>query len=336
MSKRAEAIGGSTTSRATPGFIPPELLGFIGEDSKNADHFLSDSWCVGETGFQALTGQATFPDYGRLIQYVKGDTNFPHETLQQVQVSEDCIELIRSLMAPLPPDRLSAAKALKHPWMTTEDDAKSLAEHVASLRASCGSQKPDLHDSDEITQPATQWTTDTEKSHTIGIVRDQQNGLREFEGAVQPASDPRQHTRQDLPKVYDARFRNHLAGENCADQHCYTTEDRKEHANKAVSEKVVSKQQEKVSTATPKKYLIRKKGRTFHLDDSSHIDVISNAASKTGTRESIKVMGGATFIPNYCISRRAISDSRYEFQEGVSLPPLMAFHVSLSVVGRLY
>lgn len=164
LSKRAEAASGSTTVRATPGFVPPEILGlFTGQDPKRADPFSADMWCLVETIFQALANRATFDTYGTLMQYVSGCAGFPSEYLTNEKVSDQGIEFIQHLMAPSPLDRPSSEQAIKHPWMAIEDDYKSDDGKVQFVEEACPVQ---THDSQEdITQPDIHWTTDLDTTN---------------------------------------------------------------------------------------------------------------------------------------------------------------------------
>lgn len=179
LTKRTETITGPSTVRATPGFVSPELLGFTGEEPKRADPFPSDIWGLAETVFQALTSQGTFDSYRQLMDYTAHRVSFPREALDEAEVSEAGVEFIRSLMSPLPLERLTADQALNHPWMVLKDDAESDGGDTAKL------QDPDAiidnymvpgHEG-EITQPATRWTTDVEtagfpstKGHRMQVI----------------------------------------------------------------------------------------------------------------------------------------------------------------------
>lgn len=164
LSKRAEAASGSTTVRATPGFVPPEILGlFAGQEPKRADPFSADMWCLAETIFQALANRATFDTYGTLMQYVSGCAGFPSESLTNEKVSDQGIEFIKHLMAPSPLDRPSSEQAIKHPWIVIEDDYKSDDCNLQFVEEACAVQNHDPQD--DITQPDIHWTTDLDTTN---------------------------------------------------------------------------------------------------------------------------------------------------------------------------
>lgn len=164
LSKRAEATAGSTTIRATPGFVPPEILGlFTGQDPKRVDPFSADMWCLAETTFQALTNRGTFDTYGTLIQYVTSGLGFPSEALAEMKVSDHGIEFIQHLMAPSPLDRPSSEKAIKHNWIMIEDDYKSDDDSFQYVEEASVDSSPDPQG--DITQPDIHWTTDLDTTN---------------------------------------------------------------------------------------------------------------------------------------------------------------------------
>lgn len=57
-------------------------------------------------------------DMALLLDYCRNLKPFPTESLQNHGVSTDGISFVRSLMAPKPSDRVSAADALKSTWFT--------------------------------------------------------------------------------------------------------------------------------------------------------------------------------------------------------------------------
>ena len=74
-----------------------------------------DIWSLGEIAFRALTGKQPFPR--SLGVYVKGASPFPVAVLQAHGVSKQGCDFLRSLMAPMPKDRLTAQEALSHVWI---------------------------------------------------------------------------------------------------------------------------------------------------------------------------------------------------------------------------
>ena len=113
------------TLNGTPGFLAPEMLLQLGlldlDGFEVGDRYTIaiDIWSLGEITFRTLTGNQPFP-IRRLGPYVKGNTAFPIEVLQSHGISNDGCDFIRSLMAPLPKDRLTAKDALSHAWIESQ------------------------------------------------------------------------------------------------------------------------------------------------------------------------------------------------------------------------
>ncbi|ROW10357.1 hypothetical protein VMCG_02006 [Cytospora schulzeri] len=159
LSKRAEAIVGSTSVRGTPGFMAPEILGLNGEDPKTANAFSVDIWCLGETVYQALTGHGTFDYLGKLLGYVNGSIEFPQMALEKAEVSDSGIDFVRALMVSIPSQRLSVRQALDQPWMLFGEEAK-FDTADGSFREETRFEQLDLEGSDEIGQASGEWTTE--------------------------------------------------------------------------------------------------------------------------------------------------------------------------------
>jgi hypothetical protein len=147
--------------------MAPETIGrpFLGRP-KDANPFSADMWCLGETVSRALTGHRTFRDNEELLQYQKCSLSFPDGALKKSGVSAEALDFVRSLMMVEPGRRLTAADALKHPWimrasistmkmtalsMTAQDRTTS-----PSYRRPVGSG--DSSADTQITQASGQWT----------------------------------------------------------------------------------------------------------------------------------------------------------------------------------
>ncbi|KAN0083476.1 Protein kinase-like domain containing protein [Elaphomyces granulatus] len=114
ISKRIDdGLGKSTTFKGTLGYIAPELHGFTEKGSPDA----VDTWALGEIAFQMLTKRPTFKHLGLLSVYVDKPETFPSNLLLAAQVSQPGVEFILSIMHPIPVDRITAGKALRHRWM---------------------------------------------------------------------------------------------------------------------------------------------------------------------------------------------------------------------------
>ncbi|KAJ5734006.1 Tetratricopeptide-like helical [Penicillium malachiteum] len=114
ISKRiGEDLGAASTLRGTPGYMAPELYGFIERGSPYA----VDIWSLGEIAFNILTKTTTFESLGQLFSYVDNNTSFPTHLLRKPSVSQDGIEFILALMQPDPSSRPTAHGAISHCWI---------------------------------------------------------------------------------------------------------------------------------------------------------------------------------------------------------------------------
>ncbi|KAJ5573296.1 Tetratricopeptide-like helical [Penicillium hetheringtonii] len=181
ISKRiSESSAFSTTLKGTPGFIAPELYGFINYGSAYA----TDIWSLGEISFQMLTKTPTFKPIARLSLYAHGREEFPMSVLQDTGVSKPGMDFVRLLMAPEPDSRLTSEQAIQHPWI------KHLSEMPLLPRA------PALFESLVLAEAAPIQPMETargnadegEESSTVRPseeVRNQTPGQRKYQHAIQ-------------------------------------------------------------------------------------------------------------------------------------------------------
>lgn len=117
------------TFSGTPGFLAPEVLaqsGYIDADNlgKGQEYtFAVDIWAMGEITYRALCGEPPFAK--SLSAYVKGTLSFPMKPLQTQNISEEGGDLVKQLMFAQPNERLTAPKALEHPWFKDQRDSAS-------------------------------------------------------------------------------------------------------------------------------------------------------------------------------------------------------------------
>lgn len=118
ISKR---IGESTeeysTFKGTFAYMAPELLHYTPGNAYQINYRAADMWSLGEMVFRMLTNSATFPTPGAYLQYLAKPDLFPSQELAKHNSSEDVDGFIRSLMRPMPEDRLASDKALDHKWI---------------------------------------------------------------------------------------------------------------------------------------------------------------------------------------------------------------------------
>ncbi|KAI3319063.1 kinase-like protein [Xylariaceae sp. AK1471] len=118
LSKRVgETRGYSTEVKGTLDFMPPEVWS-DNANEVNVDHFAADIWSLGETVFQALTGQTSMTLHERL-RYYEGDSSFPKSPLHDLAITPVAIEFLQLVMAPNPAKRATANKAQTHMWIET-------------------------------------------------------------------------------------------------------------------------------------------------------------------------------------------------------------------------
>ncbi|CAG9952205.1 unnamed protein product [Clonostachys rosea f. rosea IK726] len=126
----------TTSVRGTGSFMPPELLGFSGENSRAVDLYAVDMWCYGETLFRMLTGGGTFEKPADLYGYYFGHVKFPRAVLEEIQLSPAVIDFLQSLLTCDPAQRLTSETALDHSWMETDFQGSDASSRRTSRRLS--------------------------------------------------------------------------------------------------------------------------------------------------------------------------------------------------------
>ncbi|RSL79961.1 hypothetical protein CEP51_006949 [Fusarium floridanum] len=167
VSKRAEDDSPSiaTTVVGTPGFMPPEILGFSPGPCR-ANGFMVDMWCLGETVFQALTGKAVFDIPAAVGQYFNGNLDFPAQLLHHANASAQAKSFIISLMKAQPLQRMNSEAAIRHPWMLdialgeSIDVPQSQGMTTQSIGTAYQPILPQVRaPGDQLTQESGEWTT---------------------------------------------------------------------------------------------------------------------------------------------------------------------------------
>ena len=129
ISKRIdEERGNSTTLRGTPGYIAPELYGFVEKSSPYA----VDMWSLGEIAFNVLTKRTTFKTLAQLFGYAGNHIAFPTHALIEAGVTQPGIDFVTSLMQGLPELRLKSQEAISHSWMKDLFYSLNIPESPAS------------------------------------------------------------------------------------------------------------------------------------------------------------------------------------------------------------
>jgi len=121
-----------TTQCGTPGYVAPEILEGIAYDTK------SDMWSLGVIVYILLGGYPPFIEQNQreLFRKIrKGQYEFHDEYWGSV--SAGAKDFISCLLTVSPAKRISAADALKHKWMTADDNTlanQDLGANLSELR----------------------------------------------------------------------------------------------------------------------------------------------------------------------------------------------------------
>ncbi|KAK4211316.1 kinase-like domain-containing protein [Rhypophila decipiens] len=112
-----------TLQRGTFGFAAPEIFGLGSGANLGSYTSAVDMWSLGAVVHKILTGNPPFQGLSEVFKYISGQASFPMTDLQKRGVSENGQDFVSKLMAESPKDRLTAAGAAQHPWMTMHLDA---------------------------------------------------------------------------------------------------------------------------------------------------------------------------------------------------------------------
>ncbi|KAM0346563.1 hypothetical protein ACHAPY_011614 [Fusarium culmorum] len=121
ISKRAEGTA-LRTIIGTEGYIAPEVMGFIPDQSSSLSNafsysFAVDIWALGELLFRMIARRPVFPNQSDLFYYVVNRNPFPIAILKVTGASQDCCNAVTECMAVDPKHRLKASEIKMHPWM---------------------------------------------------------------------------------------------------------------------------------------------------------------------------------------------------------------------------
>ena len=120
----SKRIRGDETSFQTevwsPSYVAPEV------DDDDADErgytIAVDMWSLGCVLYRLLALELPFPNRKCRKAYYRSRVAFPIEPLETSNISSQGIKLIKSLMAPLPSDRLTAIEASRDPWIVDAEE----------------------------------------------------------------------------------------------------------------------------------------------------------------------------------------------------------------------
>lgn len=110
----------------TPLYLAPEVItptGFRGPDMRTSTYDMKcDEWACGIILFMLLSGHPPFhsdhiPEMFEVIRSGRISFNDPMWDL----ISDEAKSLVKLLLTRDPDERISAAQALEHPWITQQD-----------------------------------------------------------------------------------------------------------------------------------------------------------------------------------------------------------------------
>lgn len=107
----------------TPEYSAPEIVGGNRHVSTPAD-----LWSLGVVVYTLLTGISPFlgrNDRETLQNVLNEANNVNYGPLEGIGVSQECKDFLRGLLLHSPAQRMTAGKALKHPWFELRDDTLS-------------------------------------------------------------------------------------------------------------------------------------------------------------------------------------------------------------------
>jgi len=120
FAKRVPKNGKLLTPCGTPRYVAPEIFAGGGHDTK------VDMWSIGVIIYILLAGYAPFGGKPKQVLFeriLRGEFSFHKQYWSNI--SKDAKNLIKFLLQVHPSRRLSAEDALKHSWMTCDDEAIS-------------------------------------------------------------------------------------------------------------------------------------------------------------------------------------------------------------------
>ncbi|KAF2269337.1 kinase-like protein [Lojkania enalia] len=118
ISKRAENVTlTASTTKGTPGYMAPELQGFLSSKNSSKPSCSVDMWSLGEITFRMLTKKTVFDSPYDLFLYATTQQPLPTAPLVRAKVSEDSIHFIEHCMMVDPDLRFSAQQGLQCSWI---------------------------------------------------------------------------------------------------------------------------------------------------------------------------------------------------------------------------
>ena len=147
------------SSAGTPLFQAPEICGYVEElqDQENSKYDNSvDIWSLGCVIYNIIACQVPFPNSFSIMKFSQGRLSFPHEPLS-MRSSSAGIDFVKSLLVPLPSNRVSATEALHSQWLLDSHEPLTAIEPLLaeSLQTdNLASQHYNHFDSNDIRTPS--------------------------------------------------------------------------------------------------------------------------------------------------------------------------------------
>ncbi|OCH89053.1 kinase-like protein [Obba rivulosa] len=132
LAKAVTSVSQLNTMCGTPGYIAPEVV--LHQHLETAYDCVIDSWSLGVVVFNMLTGRMPFRErtepsaYASEPQDPTDPSSIDWSLLSTYGVSADGVQFVRRLLESQPRHRMSAADALRHPWLA------SYAPHAGTSR----------------------------------------------------------------------------------------------------------------------------------------------------------------------------------------------------------
>lgn len=125
LSKRHTAETAYRTQTGTESYMAPEILDYVPREDPQSSAYTTavDLWALGCIVYRLAAGAVPFPPGPALGKFCENPLFL---TYHYLQLHEEGINFIRSLLVPIPRGRLRAQQALDHPWLQSGKSATRL------------------------------------------------------------------------------------------------------------------------------------------------------------------------------------------------------------------
>ncbi|KGO66577.1 Tetratricopeptide-like helical [Penicillium italicum] len=114
--------------------------------NERTGHYTSavDIWSFGVIVFYMLTGKRPFLGTIDVIEYGRGHAKFPESAIDTHETGANCVDFLKSTIAPKPEDRLNAYRSLEHSWLREHRESSSLLNPIGEVNSTFTSTSPAL------------------------------------------------------------------------------------------------------------------------------------------------------------------------------------------------